>query len=104
MLLLGVSLEPPGLPWVSWWMPKSIFDVFRHLYRGNVLWTTCHLGRYDRRYCGGGNSGTFIEKIATSQSYTPALYEVEIFAISETEDRFGQKYEVTNSLFVELFR
>jgi hypothetical protein len=49
-------------------------------------------------------SGTFIEKIATSQSYTPALYEVEIFAISETEDVFGQKYEVTNSLFVELFK
>ena len=49
-------------------------------------------------------SGTFIEKIATSQSYTPALYEVEIFAMSETEDMFGQKYEVTNSLFVELFK
>jgi hypothetical protein len=50
------------------------------------------------------NSGTFIERITTSQSYTPALYEVEIFAISETEDAFGQKYEVTNSLFVELFK
>lgn len=49
-------------------------------------------------------SGTFIEKITTSQSYTPALYEVEIFALSETENRFGQKYEVTNSLFVELFK
>ena len=50
------------------------------------------------------NTGAFLERIATSQSFTPALYEVEIFAISETEDRFGQKYEVTNSLFVELFR
>ena len=49
-------------------------------------------------------SGTFIEKITTSQSFTPALYEVEIFALSETENRFGQKYEVTNSLFVELFK
>ena len=46
-------------------------------------------------------SGTFIEKIATSQTYTPALYEVEIFAMSETEDMFGQKYEVTNSDFLK---
>ena len=50
------------------------------------------------------NAGTFFERISTSQSYTPALYEVEIFALSETENRFGQKYEVTNSLFVELFK
>ena len=49
------------------------------------------------------NTGTFIERIATNQSFTPALYEVEIFAISETTDKFGNKFDVTNSLFVELF-
>ena len=49
------------------------------------------------------NTGTFVERIATSQSFTPALYEVEIFAISETTDKFGNKFDVTNSLFVELF-
>lgn len=50
-------------------------------------------------------SGTFIEKITTTtSSYVPALYDVEVFAISETVDAFGIPYDVSNVLYVELYK
>jgi len=49
-------------------------------------------------------SGTFIERITTSSAqYVPALYNVEVFAMSETVDAFGVPYDVTNTLYVELY-
>ena len=48
--------------------------------------------------------GTFIERWTTTTSYSEALYEVEIFALSEQVDQFGIPYEVTNILFLELYR
>lgn len=49
-------------------------------------------------------AGTFNERITTNTSYVPALYNIEVFAISETKDTFGIPYDVTNVLYVEVYR
>lgn len=69
----------------------------------NDLTEFCNLSSITRR---GTTTvaGTFLEKIATNQStFTEGLYNVEIFARSETLDSFGDRYEVTNTLFVEMY-
>lgn len=49
-------------------------------------------------------AGTFIEKWTTSTRDTEGLYDVTIFARSETKDIFDRYYEVTNTLHLELFK
>ena len=49
-------------------------------------------------------AGTFIEKWTTSTSHnTVGLYEITVFATSETKDIFNRYYDVTNTLFLELY-
>ncbi len=63
----------------------------------------CNLSSITRR--GTTNAvGTFNERITTDSTWVPALYEVEVFAISETLDQFGIPYDVTNTLFVETYK
>ena len=50
-------------------------------------------------------AGTFIEKWTTSTSQnTVGLYEVTVFATSETKDMFDRYYDVSNVLFLELYK
>jgi hypothetical protein len=49
-------------------------------------------------------AGIFNERITTNTQYIPALYDIEVFAISETVDEFGIPYEVKNTLYVEVYR
>ena len=49
-------------------------------------------------------AGTFIEKWTTSYVNQEGLYEVKVFATSETKDVFDRYYDVTNTLFVELYK
>ena len=49
-------------------------------------------------------SGTFHESWTTTSNNSIGLYEVQIFAISETKDMFGRYYEVKNTLFLELYQ
>ena len=50
-------------------------------------------------------AGTFIEKWTTSTSVnTVGLYEVKVYATSETKDMFDRYYDVSNVLFLELYK
>ena len=49
-------------------------------------------------------AGTFIEKWTTSYVNQEGLYEVKVFATSETKDVFDRYYDVSNVLFVELYK
>ncbi len=48
--------------------------------------------------------GTFNVRITTNLQWTPALYEVTVFATSEQVDSLGVPYDVTNTLYVEIYK
>ncbi len=50
------------------------------------------------------SAGTFNERITTDSTWITALYEVEVFGISETTNEVGTPYEVSNTLFVEVYK